>query len=432
MWARLSAWLAADPTPAVGDFWNLIDLNRSRTFFIEDAWPRAAPLYPFAFENDFASGGAWTMFARNHQPLIPVTCCVIYVLVVFGLQRYMRGRAAFEIRRAQVAWNLLLAAFSWCGALRMVPYLAALISKHGFFASYCGSPLYFGANGASALWTGLFCFSKVPELGDTLFIVLMKRKLLFLHWYHHVTVLLYTWSSYGGRNGAGIWFITMNFSVHAVMYLYFALMGIASLQKSAALAEHAPGSRSRADALNRVEALKRKLALGAPVITIMQISQMVVGIVLLVLINARSAAMQGDEECFVSRSSFVYGIVMYSSYFVLFALFALDRYVCRRPRSSELAAGKLMENAQEGETGNKKKTKKKTSVKAPKENMLGKRSPSRGRKKGKKTTSAGAAARGGKYTRTTTLVAGLRGHDDSPVVLRPRARRSTRVSSRRR
>ena len=32
-------------------------------------------------------------------------------------------------------------------------------------------------------WTFMFALSKVPELGDTLFIVLRKQPLIFLHWY---------------------------------------------------------------------------------------------------------------------------------------------------------------------------------------------------------------------------------------------------------
>jgi hypothetical protein len=42
----------------------------------------------------------------------------------------------------------------------------------------------------------LFILSKFPELVDKFFIVARRRPLLFLHWYHHVAVLLYCWHSY--------------------------------------------------------------------------------------------------------------------------------------------------------------------------------------------------------------------------------------------
>lgn len=37
---------------------------------------------------------------------------------------------------------------------------------------------------------------QVPELVDTLFIVLRKKPLIFLHWYHHITVLLFCWHAF--------------------------------------------------------------------------------------------------------------------------------------------------------------------------------------------------------------------------------------------
>ena len=45
----------------------------------------------------------------------------------------------------------------------------------------------------TALWHFLFLISKVAELGDTVFIVLRKSPLHLLHWYHHITVLVYSW-----------------------------------------------------------------------------------------------------------------------------------------------------------------------------------------------------------------------------------------------
>ena len=43
--------------------------------------------------------------------------------------------------------------------------------------------------------------------------------------YHHVTVLSFTWAAYAARH-PGVYFIAMNYSVHAIMYSYFFLMSI--------------------------------------------------------------------------------------------------------------------------------------------------------------------------------------------------------------
>ena len=59
-------------------------------------------------------------------------------------------------------------------------------------------------------------------LGDTLFIILRKQQLIFLHWYHHITVLIYVWYSYMDHTAPGQWFLVMNYTVHALMYTYYA------------------------------------------------------------------------------------------------------------------------------------------------------------------------------------------------------------------
>lgn len=49
--------------------------------------------------------------------------------------------------------------------------------------------------GPASFWACMFAFSKIAELGDTLFLVLRKRPVIFLHWYHHAVVLIYCWHS---------------------------------------------------------------------------------------------------------------------------------------------------------------------------------------------------------------------------------------------
>ncbi|VDL66713.1 unnamed protein product [Nippostrongylus brasiliensis] len=49
--------------------------------------------------------------------------------------------------------------------------------------------------GPASFWACMFAFSKIAELGDTVFLVLRKRPVIFLHWYHHAVVLVYCWHS---------------------------------------------------------------------------------------------------------------------------------------------------------------------------------------------------------------------------------------------
>jgi len=65
-----------------------------------------------------------------------------------------------------------------------------------------------------------FCLSKFPELLDTAFLVIRGKNVLFLHWYHHISVLLYCWYSTQKRYPATA-FACINAFVHSVMYYYY-------------------------------------------------------------------------------------------------------------------------------------------------------------------------------------------------------------------
>lgn len=150
--------------------------------------------------------------------------------------------------------------------------------------------------GPTGMWVMLFIYSKIPELIDTVFIVLRKRPLIFLHWYHHVTVLLFCWSSYATIAGSGLYFVAMNYSVHALMYGYYCLQALNVCPKS----------------------------FPAILITLSQIAQMFIGTG--VCISCWYFMLNG-YKCANDKSNLIGGALMYGSYLYLFCEFAVKRYL---------------------------------------------------------------------------------------------------------
>jgi hypothetical protein len=68
-----------------------------------------------------------------------------------------------------------------------------------------------------------FCLSKYVELFDTIFHIAKRprRPVILLHWYHHCTVLLFTWFAGKWATTAGLIFVSMNAAVHSFMYYFY-------------------------------------------------------------------------------------------------------------------------------------------------------------------------------------------------------------------
>ncbi|CAF0778546.1 unnamed protein product [Adineta steineri] len=152
---------------------------------------------------------------------LSILYALMYIIAIFVGQRWMRKQnEKFELRGALVLWNTILTIFSFWGACRSVPELIHTLTHHGFVYSICDPSFKQGITG---LWAWLFMISKFPETIDTLFIVLRRQQLIFLHWYHHASVLVYCFYSYAYFVSTGRWFVSMNYCVHTLMYGYFAL-----------------------------------------------------------------------------------------------------------------------------------------------------------------------------------------------------------------
>lgn len=238
----------------------------------------------------------WIDFHREHGD-IPVVAVSIYLVIIFYGAELVKK--PIPCRRMFALWNLLLCVFSVIGASRCLPVLLSSLNNHGFVYTVCTDPAQWYLKGGVGLWTGLFIYSKIPELMDTVFLVVQKKNVIFLHWFHHLTVLLYCWHAFHFSVAPGLWFATMNYCVHAIMYCYY-FMCIVGLSKIA-----------------------RPIA---PLITSLQVLQMIGGIAV-TAVSAYQHHNFGPTACSVNASNYRLGLMMYSVYLVLFLILFSKLYL---------------------------------------------------------------------------------------------------------
>lgn len=177
------------------------------------------------------------------------------------------------------------------------------IQKANLFLIYFS---YLTHDKVSSFWTFIFILSKLPEFGDTLFIVLRKQPLIFLHWYHHILTLIYSWYAFKEFTPTARWYTVMNSGIHSLMYSYYAL-----------------------------KALKVRIPrFISAIITFSQISQMAVGC----YVNYKTIQfLWSGAPCYISAANLTFSSVMYLTYFILFGNFFYQSYVNRKARAKAKA-----------------------------------------------------------------------------------------------
>lgn len=230
---------------------------------------------------------------------VPFVSCVLYLVAVYFGISWMAKRDAYSLRSLLVLWNLGLTIISIWGSYVMVPDLYSYLTKRGFVASVCTSAIH--VYPMLSFWSFVFVLSKIVEFGDTFFIIARKNHLQFLHWYHHITVCIFSWYSLRFKSSSAHWYCAMNLSVHSIMYFYYLLK---------ACRVHIP-------------------IIVASGITLVQILQFVVGFIVTVV-----AAQQhwSGQPCHTDTTLLLLGLAIYGSYFYLFSLFFYKRYLKRPVR----------------------------------------------------------------------------------------------------
>lgn len=243
--------------------------------------------------------GSWTgesttrWFHDNF--LLSPAFSLVYLAAVFLGRRWMRYRKPYSLRRELAVWNAALALLSIVGFVRLTPSLMEKLTEEGFASSVCSTRKVANPN---VFWIAVFALSKVVEFGDTMFIVLRKTPLMFLHWYHHFTVCLFSWymASLNITDSTGHWFCWMNVGVHSTMYTYY-------LVKSTGV---------------------RLPSVVSTCVTLLQIVQFAVG---MVCVGVAWWALRSGYPCQTSVAANRFGWIIYGSYLILFTRFFYNRYL---------------------------------------------------------------------------------------------------------
>lgn len=285
------SWYPSDPTERCV-------VQNSANFSYEDfacLYEKSIGMTVTPFEKDYNP-----IFVRDwmrENPWVPVVAILGYGAMIAIGKTYFRNRDAWSWRTTLALWNFGLSLFSLIGFCRVAPQLVHNLYHYSLSENLCFDPeQMYGSDRLVGTWVQLFVLSKFPELIDTFFILIHKKPLIFLHWYHHISVLAYCWHSYVTKAPAGIVFCVMNYAVHAIMYFYYFLM-----------------------------AVKRKPKwFNSMYITVSQISQMVVGVAVTLL--SFIIPKTYGESCSVKKENNIAAFIMYGSYLMLFLQFFFKRY----------------------------------------------------------------------------------------------------------
>jgi len=226
-----------------------------------------------------------------------------YLAVVYLGQKWMEKKEALDNRAMGLtlaAWNLSFSLFSGYAAYMLLPELFSTLWRSGFVGSYCYNADYY-TDPVTGYWGWMFVMSKAPELGDTMFLIVRKKPVIFMHWYHHALTFLYAQITYTETQAWCRWSLALNLTVHTIMYFYFA-----------------------------AQALKvRAPRYVAKFITTIQIAQFVISCYIfthLVWIKFSGSV----PNCAVSWNVLSLGAMMYLSYLYLFTQFFYNAYSAGR------------------------------------------------------------------------------------------------------
>jgi len=153
-----------------------------------------------------------------------ITILILYLISIFGLQKWMEDRKKYEMTWVIPLHNFFLSGLSLLMLVGMLyeVFQVFISTKFDIECLLC-DPHKKLAVGRQVGWFYIFYLSKFYELLDTVIICLKKRPIIFLHIYHHCITLVLVFVML--HNEVAVQWISMtaNCLVHVPMYYYYAM-----------------------------------------------------------------------------------------------------------------------------------------------------------------------------------------------------------------
>lgn len=190
-------------------------LDRPFGIYLDDYFVQAYTLTTGKDPNNFAYTEGITPFATKYEVVIAI---ITYFAVIFGGQQFMKNYPPISLKFIFQLHNLLLTLCSLVLLILFAEQLIPVLLRNGVFYSVCNTDAW---TQRLELLYYINYLVKYWELADTIFLVLKKKNLEFLHVYHHSMTVALCFSQLDGKTSVSWVPITLNLLVHVFMYYYY-------------------------------------------------------------------------------------------------------------------------------------------------------------------------------------------------------------------
>jgi len=170
------------------------------------------PFKEFEYQSGVTALSAWQW---------PVSLCFGYLVSVYFLKNYMKGKPKYDLYWLRVVHNAFLSFASFVMVLGVAKEVIYLYQTYGAESLFCDEQRKQYSETTLYFWYYVFFLSKFYEFIDTYILCFRQRPITFLHCFHHFITAFLCWVGlYTGM--APQWsVIALNGAIHVFMYYYF-------------------------------------------------------------------------------------------------------------------------------------------------------------------------------------------------------------------